>query len=105
MTFWSCKNDLIRKIRLISKFMTAQIGKQTIMIHILANISKSKDSPDNEIWSINSFTTEVPIKMKNSPLICRATQWTGFYMIRISILKELTEYNMRNKQKQEKEKS
>ena len=36
------KNGLIRKIRSISEFMTSQSGKQTITIHILANISRSK---------------------------------------------------------------
>ena len=36
------KNGLTRKIRLISKFMTSQPGKQTIVIHILPNISRSK---------------------------------------------------------------
>ena len=36
------KNGLIRKIRLISKFMTLQSGKQTIAMHILPNISRSK---------------------------------------------------------------
>ena len=39
------KNGLIRKIRLISKCMTPQPGKQTIAMHILPNI--------NEIWSVN----------------------------------------------------
>ena len=33
---------MIRKIRLISKFMTSQPGKQTIAIHLLPNISRSK---------------------------------------------------------------
>ena len=43
LTFWSCrKNRLIRKIRLISKFITSQPGKQRITIHILPNISPSK---------------------------------------------------------------
>ena len=37
-----CKNNLIRQIRLISKFMTSKIGKQKIAIYILPNISKSK---------------------------------------------------------------
>ena len=38
LPFWSCrKDDLIRKIRLISKFMTSQPGQQTIPIHILPN--------------------------------------------------------------------
>ena len=39
------ENGLIRKIRLISEFMTSQPGKQTIAIHILLNISKSKGNP------------------------------------------------------------
>ena len=38
------KNGLIRKISLVSKFMTSQPGKQTIIIHILPNISRSKDN-------------------------------------------------------------
>ena len=37
------KNGLIRKLRLISKFMTSQPGKQTIAIHVLHNISRSRD--------------------------------------------------------------
>ena len=42
-TFWLCrKNDLIRKIRLTSRFMTSQPGLQTISIGISANISQSK---------------------------------------------------------------
>ena len=37
------KNGLIRKIRLIFKFMTLQSGKQIIVMHILPNISRRKD--------------------------------------------------------------
>ena len=33
---------MIRKIRLVSKFITSKLGKQTISIHILPNVSKSK---------------------------------------------------------------
>ena len=36
------KSGLIRKIRLISKFMTSKSGKQIIVIHILPNISRRK---------------------------------------------------------------
>ena len=36
------ENDLIRKLRLISKFMTSQTGSQIITIHILPDISKSE---------------------------------------------------------------
>ena len=32
----------MRKLRLISKFMTSQIGRQAIIKHILSNISRSK---------------------------------------------------------------
>ena len=38
------QNSLIEKVRLISKFMTSQPGKQTIVILILSNISRSKDN-------------------------------------------------------------
>ena len=45
MTFPSCRrNDLIRKIRLTSKFLKSQPGQQTITIYILPNISQSKGS-------------------------------------------------------------
>ena len=33
---------MIRKIRLVLKFMTSQPGKQTIVMYILTNISRSK---------------------------------------------------------------
>ena len=33
---------MIRKIRLILKFMTSQLGKQKIAIQVLPNISRSK---------------------------------------------------------------
>ena len=36
------KNGLIKKISLISKLLTSQPGLQTIAIHILPNISRSK---------------------------------------------------------------
>ena len=38
------KNGLIRKVRLISEFMTSPLEKQTIAIYILPNISRSKGS-------------------------------------------------------------
>ena len=36
------QNGLIKTIRLISNFITSQSGQQTIVMHILPNISKSK---------------------------------------------------------------
>ena len=38
------ENGLIRKIKLFSKSLTSQPGQQTITIHILTNISRSKDN-------------------------------------------------------------
>ena len=38
------RNDMIRKMRLISNFMTSQPGQQTIVIQILSNIVSSKDN-------------------------------------------------------------
>ena len=42
--FGHAKNGWIRNIKLISKFMTSQPEKQTIAIHILPNISRSKSN-------------------------------------------------------------
>ena len=38
------QNGLIEKIRLVSDFMTSQPGWQIIVMHILPNISRSKDN-------------------------------------------------------------
>ena len=47
---------LIRKIRLTSKHMTSQPGLQTTAIHILPNISQSKDNQtDNEIGQLIEY--------------------------------------------------
>ena len=44
LTVRPCRKDsLIRRRSLISKFMASQSGKQTIAIHVLTNISRSKD--------------------------------------------------------------
>ena len=49
LNFWSCrKNGLIRKTRLVSKFIDPQLGKQIITIHILPNTSRSKD----RLWNL-----------------------------------------------------
>ena len=40
--FFMYQNGLIKKIRFISNFMTSQFGWQTIVIHILHDISKIK---------------------------------------------------------------
>ena len=49
------KNDLIRKIRLISKFITSKHGKQAIAIHIFPNISRSKDSQTMKFGQLTKY--------------------------------------------------
>ena len=39
--------------------------------------------------SIELFHGGDPYHKETSPLVCFANQWTGFYMIRISVMKEL----------------
>ena len=46
------KNGMVRKIRLIPKFMTSQPEKKATLIHILSNISTQSD---NEICSVNKM--------------------------------------------------
>ena len=56
MTFWSCrKNGSIRKIRLLLKSMTPQPGLQTIAIHILLNISRSKGNQAVEFGQLIEY--------------------------------------------------
>ena len=55
------KNGLVGKIRLISKLKTSQPGKQTIPIHILPNISRSKCMRVN----IMKFGQLIEYNMKN----------------------------------------
>ena len=42
--FGHIRKGFDKKLRLISKFMTSQTGKQIIAIHILSNISRSKSN-------------------------------------------------------------
>ena len=49
------KNGLIRKIRLISKLLMSKIAKQTIAMHILPNISRSKDNQAMKTGQIRKY--------------------------------------------------
>ena len=71
MIFWSCrKNGLIRKIRLISKFMTSEPGLQTIAIHILPMISQRKGNQAMKFGQLikynkrNIFSSKIMQKMR-----------------------------------------
>ena len=49
------KNDLITKIRLISKFLTSQPGKQTIAVHIVVTISQSKGNQTMKLGKLIEY--------------------------------------------------
>ena len=46
---------MITKLRLISKFMTSQAEKQTITIHILHTISKSKSNHTMKFGDLREY--------------------------------------------------
>ena len=57
-------------------------------------IESSKGSSPNFAYYvkiIKHFQDGGRYHIETSPLICRANQWTGFYMITASVLKELSE--------------
>ena len=47
---------MIRKIRLILKFITSQLGKQAIAIRILPNISRSKGNQTLKLGQLIEYT-------------------------------------------------
>ena len=49
------QNGLISKIRLISKFMTSQPGKQTIVIHVLPNILTNKNNQAMKLGQLREY--------------------------------------------------
>ena len=53
------KIGLMRKIRLVLKFMTSQFGKQAIAIHILPNISRSIDNQTMKFGQKNIFQENI----------------------------------------------
>ena len=67
------ESSLIRKIRLVSKFMSSRSAKHEIAIHILPNISKSKGNQtmksgqfrENFFWEIH--TKNVVEKLFSDP--------------------------------------
>ena len=79
-----CKNGLIGKIRPISNFVTSLTGKQTIALHTLSNISRSKCSQARKLGQLieyvmrNIFLENIIHKMW-----CRNYSTTLFWKIKI----------------------
>ena len=65
------KNGLIRKLRLISKFMSSQTGQQVITIHILFNASRSKSNQTMKFGQL------IKHKMRNVFLEKSCTKFNG----------------------------
>ena len=63
---------MIRKIRLFSKFMTSQPGKQTIAIQVLPNISR--DIPDRNCLKKSLHWLSKQWNKKTSKPLCEKTQ-------------------------------
>ena len=85
LTFWSFrKKGLIRKIRLISKFMTSQTGLQTITIHVLPNISQSKGNRTIKCGQLIEYSQ---IKIKFSSKIMQKMRQGDRFQISFCLLK------------------
>ena len=65
------KNSLIRKIRLISKFLTSQAGKHTIVMHMLPNILRSKGNQTMKLDQLTEYN------MRNILLEKLYIKWSG----------------------------
>ena len=51
------KNGLIRMLRIVSKFITSQTGKQIITIYLLSNISRRKDNQVMKFGQLKEYNT------------------------------------------------
>ena len=60
---------MIRKKRLISNFVTSQLGEQSVLKHILPNVSRSKRQSENEICSVSSILLTEEISLSNCLLL------------------------------------
>ena len=59
------KNGLIRKVRLISKFVTSQPGKKIIAIHILPNFSRSKVNETIKFGQLIEYNMRITLLEKS----------------------------------------
>ena len=63
------QNDLIKKIILISNFVTSQTGSQTMVIQIFLNISRSTDNQTMKFGQLIEFEIR-NISLENSYTKC-----------------------------------
>ena len=80
------RNGFIRKIRLISKFVTLQPGKQRIIIHILHNISRSKDKQTMKFGQLIEYKKEIFFLKNHAQIWWRSYSQTLFEHISGSLV-------------------
>ena len=84
---------MIRKIRLITKFMTSQPGKQTIAIHILPYVSRSKDNQTVKFGQLIKHNMRNIFLVKSYPKCSGETSlWENWANLWINSLKFNTVY-------------
>ena len=62
-------------------------GPCTVAIHKIILLWPNIGLPIGTSWDIEGY-----YHIETSPLICSANQYTGFYMVEISVMKELVVY-------------
>ena len=89
---WSYrKNGLIRNIRLILKFMTSHPGWQTITIHILPNISRSKGNQTMKIGHILVFH-HILCMIFQETFVAYSIKWPNFHCLIVFTLWDVVQY-------------
>ena len=81
-SFFVCSSHL----KLKPSKLKAQISKGQNLLFIILKVMLFFFQLHEKL---NSFMAEVFVTWKLSPLICTANQWTVFYMIGTSVMKEL----------------
>ena len=72
------QNGLIRKIGLMSNFMKSKLGYPTIVVHILPNISRSKDNQTMKFGQLIEYNMTKNFLEKSYIECCRGTSSRQF---------------------------
>ena len=80
----------------VSIFGVILVRIQSESEKIRTRITPNTDTFNAVIAISKLFHGGGPYYVETNPLICSADQWTGFYMIRTSVMKELNEYYFHN---------
>ena len=90
--FGHVENNLIKKIKVISKCMTSQPGKQNTAIHILPNISTSKDNQTMKFGQLIDYNVRNIFLKKTYTKCDGETSLRPFYFSCMSKLRPIEIY-------------